>query len=100
MRGPVRGPERGPGLPPAFREWPVAQRPGDAHPLLLAADELVRTVGGASCEADLLQQLARALVALSQAGPGDAQRQLHVLRRREQRQEPERLEDDAQDVPP
>ena len=39
-----------------------------------------------------VQRLARALRPIPRAHPADSQRQLHILKRRQQRQQPERLE--------
>ena len=73
---------------------PVGERPGDGHALLLAARELVRPVPRPLAEADELEQLAHPRVALARLGADEAERDLDVLGRGQERHEPERLEDE------
>ena len=71
---------------------PVRERPGDRHPLLLAARELVRAVLRPLAEADELEELGHAGVALSGIRPDEAERHLDVLGRGQDRDQAERLE--------
>src|SRR6266536_2109839 len=71
------------------------QRPGDRDPLLLAAGQLVRPVPGAAAEPDTLQHLGRPLLRLACRRAGEQQGKLHVLGRREDWDQVERLEDEA-----
>ena len=63
---------------------PVRERARDRDALALAAGEGWRVAVGARREADLVQQLARAAVALGPAVPAE-QRHLHVLERGQRR---------------
>ena len=83
---------------------PVRERPGDRDPLLLAARELVRPVLRPLAEADELQQLGHARVALAGIRADEPQRHLDVLGRGQDRDQAERLEHErdrlAADAPP
>jgi hypothetical protein len=72
---------------------PGDQRPGDRHPLLLPAGQLAGPVPGPVTQPDLGEhrghRTGRRLAA------GQAQRQRHVLRGGQRRDEVERLEDEA-----
>ena len=68
------------------------QRTGDGHALLLASGQLVRQVVLAPFETHERELLAGTGVGLFQAYPGIAQRQLHVLERRELAQQIKALE--------
>lgn len=57
----------------------VHQRAGDRYPLLLAAGQLVRTVGSALCQAQALEQGPRAGVPLARRGAGVDRRHLDVF---------------------
>ena len=70
------------------------QRPGDRHPLLLAAGELIGAVIEAIAQADLGQQLDGPLPLLGRHAPGQ-ERDQHVLERRQVADQVERLEDEA-----
>ena len=70
------------------------QRPGDRHPLLLAAGELIRPVIQAVGQADVGQQLGRPLPLLGRHAPRQERHQ-HVLQRRQVADQVERLEDEA-----
>jgi hypothetical protein len=63
----------------------VGQRPGDRHPLLLPAGQLVRAVVHPVGQPHQLKQLLDPLVALAGHCPDQAQRHLHVLCRRQDR---------------
>ena len=73
---------------------PAGQRPGDGHPLLLAAGQLVRPLLRALVQADDAEQHPDPLVARPRLGPGDAQRDADVLRGGQHRDQAERLEDE------
>ena len=75
--------------------WVVGQRPGDRHPLLLAAGQVARLVLDAVGQPDLVEQLQGACPGRPRSDAGASQRHLHVLGRAEAREEIERLEDDA-----
>ena len=65
----------------------IGQRPGDRHPLLLAARQLRRPMVDAGVEAETVEQRRGALGRRLLAGAGDQLRQDHILQRREFRQE-------------
>src|SRR5690606_1250578 len=73
---------------------------GDGDALLFAAGELVGAVVGAPGEANKFQGPPGAFGALAVAVAGDTQRELDVFVRRKQGQESERLEHEAELVPP
>jgi hypothetical protein len=76
---------------------PGDQGTGDGHPLLLPAGQLARPVPGAVREAHLGER--RGHLAGRRPAPGQAQRQGHVLRRGQRRDQVERLEDEADPGP-
>jgi len=69
------------------------ERPGDGDPLLLAAGQLAGPLPGVVGEAHDRQHERHPLLALLGRDAGDAQRHADVLRRRQHRQQTERLED-------
>jgi hypothetical protein len=70
----------------------AGQRPGDRDPLLLAAGELARPLPGVIGETDDVQHQPDPLLPFLRGHPGDPQRHADVLRRRQDRDEAERLE--------
>ena len=76
------------------------QRPGDRDTLLLAAGELVRPVRRVRIQPDDVEHHPHPLLAGVAGGRGDAQRDADVLRRRQHRDQPERLEHERHLVPP
>jgi len=79
---------------------PAGQRPGDRHPLLLAAGKLVWAVGGVAGHPGQLEHGRDPLPALAGPQARDAQRNPDVLRRGQHRHEPEGLEDEGDPVSP
>ena len=73
---------------------PVGQGPGDRDPLLLATGQLVRPVLRPPAQTHQLQQIADARVALARIRPDEPERDLDVLGGRQDRHQPERLEDE------
>jgi hypothetical protein len=78
----------------------IREGASDRDALLLAAGQLVGPVVDPVPEADELEQLAHARVALAWLRADEPQRHLDVLRGREDRHQPERLEDEADVAPP
>ena len=74
---------------------PVGQCPRDGNSLLLAAGELVRPMRGARTQAHQVEELGDARVAGPWVGANEAQRDLDVLGGRQDRQQPEGLEDEG-----
>ena len=74
----------------------AGERAGDGDALLFAAGEFVGAMVGAPREPDDFEGVLRALDAFAVAEAGDAERELDVLLGGEQRQQPERLEDEAE----
>ena len=72
----------------------AGQRPGDRDPLLLAAGQLARPLPGVLTEPDDVQHEPDPLLPLLRGHPGDPQRHPDVLRRGQDRDEAERLEDE------
>src|SRR6266508_68631 len=79
---------------------PGRQRPRDRDPLLLTPGQLVGPVAGAGAEPDPLQHLHRPPARLAGWGAAKQQRQLHVLGGGEDRDQVERLEDEAHRLGP
>jgi hypothetical protein len=74
---------------------PIGQSTGDSDPLLLAARQFVRAVTTALAEPDEVEQNARPFVALGNSRLGEPQRDLHVLGRSQDGNQPESLEDES-----
>jgi hypothetical protein len=77
----------------------VRQGPGEGDALLLAAGELVRAVPRAIAQPDDLEEIGDPPVSLAWIGVDEAERDLDVLARGQEWDEPERLEDERHDAP-
>jgi hypothetical protein len=77
----------------------VGEGAGDGDPLLLPAGQLTGPLGGVVGEADEGEEQCDELLAFARRGPAQSQRDAHVLGGREDRDEPEGLEDEADAVP-
>jgi hypothetical protein len=73
---------------------PGGQRPGDRDPLLLAAGQFARPLPGVLAEADDVQHEPDAFLPFLRRHPRDPQRDPDVLRRGQDRDQAERLEDE------
>ena len=73
----------------------IDHRPGDGHPLALAAGEFVRFMMPSVAKPEGLDQTGAALVPFPARNPGQQQGQLDVLLGGEPRDEMEKLEDEA-----
>jgi hypothetical protein len=90
--------EVGSGLIGQDQRGVVGQGPGDGHPLLFPARQLLGSEVEPAPEADPLQQDAGALVGGVAGDAGQVAGQFHVLGRRQRRQQVEVLEDEAEAV--
>jgi hypothetical protein len=78
---------------------PDRQRPGDGHPLLLPARKLTGPLPRVIGQSDQVEHPRHPLLPLPRGDPGDPQRDPDVLRRRQHRQQAERLEDVGNRLP-
>jgi ABC-type nitrate/sulfonate/bicarbonate transport system ATPase subunit len=73
----------------------VHERPGEGHPLLLAAGELIRPMSEPMLQPDCLQRTHRPLPSIGGGAATKQERKLHILERIEHGQEVVALEDEA-----